>query len=71
MSDYVKNGIQIILNVIALSPEDSNREKVFTVRQSNRVTRALENIRDAGFDTLSLPLIDGNYIAYDKDEAKN
>lgn len=73
MSDYVKNGHPDFPQRYApISAEDSDKEKVFTIRQSNRVTRALENIRDAGFDTLRFfPLIDGNYIAYDKDEAVN
>lgn len=73
MSDYVKKGHPVFPQRYApISAEDSDKEKVFTIRQSNRVTRALENIRDAGFDTLRFfPLIDGNYIAYDKDEAVN
>lgn len=73
MSDYVKNGHPDFPQRYApKSAEDSDKEKVFTIRQSNRVTRALENIRDAGFDTLRFfPLIDGNYMAYDKDEAAN
>ena len=72
MSDYVKNGHPDFPERYSpVPPEDADKDKRLSIRQSNKLVRALENIRDAGFPQLRFfPCFDGNYIAYDMAEAK-
>lgn len=72
MSDYVKNGHPEYPERYNPQPaEDGGTKKKITILPSKKITRAFENIRDAGFPTLCfIPCFDGNYIAYDIDEAR-
>lgn len=72
LSDYLKDGYPNNNEKYSPKPpEDDDKEKKISIKQSDKLIRALENIRDAGFpDIRFLPCFDGNYIAYDKDEAQ-
>lgn len=70
LSDGIKSPKGALLEAYSPSvPEDADADKVFYVKQSDKLAKTLDNIREAGFPNLRFyPLPDGDYIAFDVSE---